>query len=1583
MYRLLGLLCLFLLSCSIDRVKVASLGIEQDEPIFFQKNISSDDLKINNDSYLSNFEVSCDAYSTKLEVSFDNQQTWQDAADIVCQNSKASVQVSFVDYFTNYPSENSLSASFRMQGKRGTSKVSEIIFYKGQAMVTEQFASISDYNGFINTLNISLNFSSAFVSGSYQYAPSQVYLTQDASCNTGGQWFNYSAQVNYRLSTSNAANTVYIKFRDGGDNESACLSATTTHDNLAPILNSFNLIDSGSYVKTAQFSTLQSITGDAYEMKISDNTLCLGGDWVEYSNTLADHPVLNSNASNTVSLVVRDSARNTSSCIQKTFVHDDISPNLPSIHPVATTNISKFPNFVLQLSNLEILTSYEIFRDSLCTQGVYNINSASSTSSVPFPCAFPAEGQYSIYIKATDPAGNQLNCAGPIANFTYDNTAPTSILLKQSNNNSLPVGNDSKSLFTIVAQAPSEVTHFRYYYGEGTGSNCSTNLAGQSYVSINTAIYMDINAAPEGDIYICAQAKDAAENEQLSPTIYTWRKVTSSPVATLNNVPNALSNITTLNVDVDDENMQSYRFKVGPSSIDCLVDTGYSADIAITTNITSNINALSDGLVKLCVLGKRFGDGVEQSLALATSYQWTKDTVKPSISSVVAPADGTYYVGDDMFMQINFNEAVQYVSSNSLNIIIGANARLAYYDKQISATQLQYRYRVLSDDTGIFRSGGATGIILDSITDTAGNILANATTASITANSVIASNDLPTFRFAQSSVRIYESQGTYNLQLSADFAPSANTTIEIYTDGTATSPSDFTSPSRLITFPAGQTSYSLSIPIVSDALAEGIESVNFQIRYVSRGKIDTKKDHKLFIHDLDQLISENPIEDLKYSGSDYCYLESAGNVYCFGTNFGSYAKLILSDIDRLFAGDGIFLAEKSDGSWLSWGSSYLGNGVSTASYTPVVVVGLSDVEEVFIGSRMRCARKLDKTTYCWGEDDFNSFAIDKLVPTLQNSLFGIKKLIAAPSNSTSNNTSCALGDFDNNNETLDTILCWGRNNYGQIGNNNNSPRYIPTAPIGISQSLDIAYMFDTFCSLGDYDTTQLGNEVKCWGRNSYKTVNETEAIVSMPNLINNTSGSENIYAVSGSFCVLGNFNTSNPGKEIKCWGYYKNLNLQTGTNNTSTPVLINLSPGQQELYISNSYLLSVDEQKNVWRWGNNISLSLFSYFSNTWENIIKYDQNICVKTGSSFKCNYSNSNTEFTNADKVFPFSSRYCYTLNSKLYCNNANNVTIASLASLYSSTEVSSFAISKSGSIIARDSSLNYWSNLGNLSLPVSSISKNADLQEASNTYCWTYLGDLKCSGNNSYRQLLQTGISNSTNEFSIASSVNKFKIYSSGSSAPFGCFIKSGLLYCWGGVIGANIQKITDKTDIIDFSIGQYQVCFISEQSSEKKLYCKLTYNTSSANSNSQLGDGGTTNPAPYNSEIHVSSIDQPIKIESLYNQSCAISGDSSLFCWGHLVGSLPTLISYGNVLDMQLRSSYVYYKKTDKVLTQAYLNTNMSYNNLATNINDFWIFTNGYCIQDFTNSDIKCKDNTLQNFGRIKDLEIIENNFIERN
>lgn len=220
-----------------------------------------------------------------------------------------------------------------------------------------------------------------------------------------------------------------------------------------------------------------------------------------------------------------------------------------------------------------------------------------------------------------------------------------------------------------------------------------------------------------------------------------------------------------------------------------------------------------------------------------------------------------------------------------------------------------------------------------------------------------------------------------------------------------------------------------------------------------------------------------------------CALTDSGGVKCWGANqfYGSVGDGTLtnrsSPVDVVDLSSGVAsisslafstCALMTDGAVKCWGSNYygeLGDGTTVDRYTPVNVVGLgSDVSAISVGGEHVCILTTGGGVKCWGYNGYGQLGdgttTDEKMPVDVVGLGSGVTAIAAGAEHT-----CAM-------MSSGAVKCWGRNEYGEVGDGTTTNRLTPTDVYGLAQGIAAVAggALDT-CALTLY------NGVKCWGFN--------------------------------------------------------------------------------------------------------------------------------------------------------------------------------------------------------------------------------------------------------------------------------------------------------------------------------------------------------------------------------------------------------------------------------------------------------------------------------------------------------------------
>jgi alpha-tubulin suppressor-like RCC1 family protein len=269
------------------------------------------------------------------------------------------------------------------------------------------------------------------------------------------------------------------------------------------------------------------------------------------------------------------------------------------------------------------------------------------------------------------------------------------------------------------------------------------------------------------------------------------------------------------------------------------------------------------------------------------------------------------------------------------------------------------------------------------------------------------------------------------------------------------------------------------------------------------------------------------------------------------------------------------------GSVRCWGDNrfgQLGDGTTHYALQPTAVDSLQHkAASVTVGARHSCALLMDGSVKCWGDNSYGQLGVEGVagVP-MKNSkiplpVLGLTQGVIAIS--AGNFHTCAIREG--------SVLCWGDNSRGQLGNILKGKTAIPVQVQGLMQNgLEvIAGAFHT-CAL-------VQSQVKCWGANQAGQLGnglrvDTDYPVDVQGI---DEAVLDIYARSDQSCAL-----LASGK-AKCWGYNSFGQLGNGgTENQLNPVEVKLDREIKELSMGTSHTCArLDSSPEVMCWGSNHS----------------------------------------------------------------------------------------------------------------------------------------------------------------------------------------------------------------------------------------------------------------------------------------------------------------------------------------------------------------------------------------------------------
>lgn len=256
-----------------------------------------------------------------------------------------------------------------------------------------------------------------------------------------------------------------------------------------------------------------------------------------------------------------------------------------------------------------------------------------------------------------------------------------------------------------------------------------------------------------------------------------------------------------------------------------------------------------------------------------------------------------------------------------------------------------------------------------------------------------------------------------------------------------------------------------------------------------------------------------------------------------------------------------------------WGDNSaggLGDGTTTASDTPVDVVGLSSgVDAIASGDRYSCALTTVGGVKCWGYNHFGQLGdgttSDSALPVDALGLATGVSAITARGEHT-----CAL--------IRGAVKCWGANLNGQLGDGTTTSRGDPVEVTGLASGvIAIAAGGEHTCAI------LTGGGVKCWGWNATGQLGNGRTTDSrVPDDVVGLASAVSAIATGGRHtCAL----VTAGG--LKCWGYDKFGQLGDGTTTDSaTPVdVAGLTGSVRAITTGGNFTCALRTDNGIMCWG--------------------------------------------------------------------------------------------------------------------------------------------------------------------------------------------------------------------------------------------------------------------------------------------------------------------------------------------------------------------------------------------------------------
>ena len=566
-------------------------------------------------------------------------------------------------------------------------------------------------------------------------------------------------------------------------------------------------------------------------------------------------------------------------------------------------------------------------------------------------------------------------------------------------------------------------------------------------------------------------------------------------------------------------------------------------------------------------------------------------------------------------------------------------------------------------------------------------------------------------------------------------------------------------------------------------------------------------------------------------------------------------------IQNISAGNEYSCVLLSNGSVLCWGYNVygqLGIGNTTNMYSPVFVNGITTATAISLGGSNACALLSNGSVMCWGSNDYGQLGIGNTTnmysPVFVN---GISTAIAVSTSNSGWHTCAVLSNH--------SVLCWGYNTRGGLGNGNTTKMYSPVFVIGLTTAVAVATGNSHSCAL------LANNTMMCWGDNfdgalGIGSTTNSYVPVFVPGI---TTAAAISTGYGTTFSVLSN-------GSVLCWGY--NDYGELGIGNTTTmlsPTLIS-SLNATKVVTSHQDSCALLSNGSAACWGRNYGSSPGLV------NLTKNASSIATGSGS-FTC-------------AVLTSGGAYCG--GSNIYGQLGNSITEFQVAPVLldgdffakaSCSLDSCCRLLVNGSVACSGSGA-YWA-LGNANtastavpLLVSGLPVASSVSTTMySSYALLSNGSVASWGNNSYGQLGDGTTTNRSSPVLVSGLQNVQSLATSNALSHFCAVLLNGSVACWGsnsyGQLGIGnttdmyspvfVQGVSTAAAV---STGAYSSCAVLSNGS---VLCW------GANSNGQLGIGNTTNMY---SPVFVQGVSTAAAISIGRMHSCAVLSNGSVLCWG---------------------------------------------------------------------------------------------------
>ena len=316
--------------------------------------------------------------------------------------------------------------------------------------------------------------------------------------------------------------------------------------------------------------------------------------------------------------------------------------------------------------------------------------------------------------------------------------------------------------------------------------------------------------------------------------------------------------------------------------------------------------------------------------------------------------------------------------------------------------------------------------------------------------------------------------------------------------------------------------------------------------------------------------------------------------------------IYIQPLNVIVAGYSHTVAIKSDGTVWAWGYNHkgqLGNNSTAESHTPIQIIGpdgvgyLEDIIDIAAGTGHTIALKADGTVWTWGENFNgqlgNNSTIESHIPVQVNGPDGIGYLSDIVAVAAGYQYSLAL-------RSDGTVWAWGNNSNGELGDNTSTKRSTPVQVRGVKGG---GYLTEIIAiEAGKNHTVALKSDgtVLAWGNNAYGQLGDATTTTRYAPVYAVKYISGGYYPFNGAIAVAAGYSNSaaiKPDGTAWTWGdnTYGQLGLRTNKSWSAPEQVVNglgdIGFGYMkdaiEITVGYQHIVILKRDKTVWTSGRN------------------------------------------------------------------------------------------------------------------------------------------------------------------------------------------------------------------------------------------------------------------------------------------------------------------------------------------------------------------------------------------------------------